>query len=141
MNSESWTRSFWLVIVGFLGTVVIAGTTAAQTEQTNAQPASEQVAPSNPDFRSGVALVRTDVIVRDGGGGFIADLTPDDFMIEEDGIPRDVASLVLVNGGRSLSQRRKTRGQQLPDGSSSYTSTNFTFGQPTRQRFVVSSSR
>ena len=104
MNSESWTRSFWLVIVGFLGTVVIAGTTAAQTEQTNAQPASEQVAPSNPDFRSGVTLVRTDVIVRDGGGGFIADLTPDDFMIEEDGIPRDVASLVLVNGGRVYNQ-------------------------------------
>ena len=109
MNSLPWVRSVWLVIVSFLVAAVIAGTTAAQTNQAPAQPASEQAAPGDPDvagqvFRSGVTLVRTDVIVRDANGTFIADLTPDDFIVEEDGVPRDVASLVLVNGGRVYNQ-------------------------------------
>ena len=65
-----------------------------------AQPASGQSATGDPVFRSGVNLVRTDIIVRDADGTFITDLTPDDFIIEEDGVPQEVVSLVLVNGGR-----------------------------------------
>ncbi|HIN10402.1 MAG TPA: hypothetical protein EYM63_02165, partial [Acidobacteria bacterium] len=32
------------------------------------------------------------------------DLTPDDFRIEEDGVPQEIASLVLVHGGRVFNQ-------------------------------------
>ena len=56
------------------------------------------------DFRSGATLVRTDVIVRDANGAFVPDLGPDDFIVEEDGVRQQVASLVLVNGGRVFNQ-------------------------------------
>ena len=57
-----------------------------------------------PVFRSGVTLVTTDVIVRDGDGQFIPDLTRDDFTIYEDDQPQRLASLVLVHGGRVFNQ-------------------------------------
>ena len=57
-----------------------------------------------PVFRSGVTLVTTDVIVRDGGGQFIPDLQRGDFTIYEDGRPQEIASLVLVHGGRVFNQ-------------------------------------
>ena len=57
-----------------------------------------------PVFRSGVTLVTTDVIVRDGDGQFIPDLTRGDFTIYEDGVPQRLASLVLVHGGRVFNQ-------------------------------------
>ena len=55
-------------------------------------------------FRSGVTLVTTDVIVRDGDGLFIPDLTREDFTIYEDDVPQELASLVLVHGGRVYNQ-------------------------------------
>ena len=57
-----------------------------------------------PVFRSGVTLVTTDVIVRDGDGLFIPDLTRDDFTIYEDDVAQEIASLVLVHGGRVYNQ-------------------------------------
>ena len=39
-----------------------------------------------PDFTSRVELVTTDVVVRDNGGQFIADLKKDDFEVIEDGV-------------------------------------------------------
>ncbi len=57
-----------------------------------------------PVFRSGVTLVTTDVIVRDGDGQFLPDLTRDDFTVYEDGVPQEIASLVLVHGGRVFNQ-------------------------------------
>ena len=57
-----------------------------------------------PVFRSGVTLVTTDVVVRDGDGQFIPDLTRGDFTIHEDGQPQVIASLVLVHGGRVFNQ-------------------------------------
>ena len=70
------------------------------------RPHAQQAAAGGPaaDFRTGITLVRTDVIVRDANGAFIADLEPDDFIVEEDGVPQDVVSLVLVNGGRVYNQ-------------------------------------
>ena len=70
-----------------------------------AQP-PDQAAPSpqgdspRPIFEAGVTLVTTDVIVRGKNGVFLPDLTPEDFYVLEDGVPQDVASLVLVHGGR-----------------------------------------
>ena len=55
-------------------------------------------------FRTGVTLIRTDVIVRDADGVFVPDLTPADFQVHEDGVPQEVASLVLVHGGRVFNQ-------------------------------------
>ena len=55
-------------------------------------------------FRSGVTLVTTDVIVRDGSGVFVPDLTESDFRVFEDERPQEVASLVLVHGGRVFNQ-------------------------------------
>ena len=55
-------------------------------------------------FRTGVTLIRTDVIVRDAAGVFVPDLTPADFRVQEDGVPQQVASLVLVHGGRVFNQ-------------------------------------
>ncbi len=77
----------------FLVAAVLAAGTLA--------PASAQ---PPPVFRSGVTLVTTDVIVRDGDGQFLPDLTLDDFTIYEDGQPQRIASLVLVHGGRVFNQ-------------------------------------
>ena len=57
-----------------------------------------------PIFGVGVTLVTTDVIVRDKNGLFLPDLIPDDFQVLEDGVPQEVASLVLVHGGRVYNQ-------------------------------------
>lgn len=53
-----------------------------------------------PTFRTGVTLVTTDVIVRDGDGVFVPDLTRGDFRVFEDEIEQDIVSMVLVHGGR-----------------------------------------
>ena len=91
-----------LAVAGF------APDAAAQTapDRTAAgQRAGGVPAPPQPStFRSGVTLIRTDVIVRDDAGVFVADLTPADFRVEEDGVPQEVASLVLVHGGRVFNQ-------------------------------------
>ena len=82
---------------GFALAVGIASTASAQGAQA---PAS----PQGGVFRSGVTLIRTDVIVRGADGAFVPDLTAADFRIEEDGVPQQVASLILVNGGRVFNQ-------------------------------------
>jgi VWFA-related protein len=56
-----------------------------------------------PTFRAGVTLVTTDVIPRDSGGRFVADLTKDDFVVLEDEVPQVIASFSLVHGGRTFS--------------------------------------
>jgi VWFA-related protein len=73
-----------------------------------AAPAQEGVqvptASGRPTFRMAIDLVTTDVIVRDKSGQFVADLRKPDFEIFEDGVKQEVASLVLVHGGRVLNQ-------------------------------------
>src|SRR5262245_4602250 len=58
--------------------------------------------PEQPTSRVNVALVTPDVIVRDGKDQFISDLKAGDFDVFEDGVKQDVASLVLVHGGRAF---------------------------------------
>ena len=57
-----------------------------------------------PTFRAGVTLVTTDVIVRDRDGQFIPDLVTEDFRVLEDGVEQEIATLVLVHGGRVYNQ-------------------------------------
>jgi VWFA-related protein len=55
-----------------------------------------------PDFRSRVELVTTDVVVRDNDGQFIPDLKQDEFEVLEDGVPQKIVSFSLTHGGRSF---------------------------------------
>jgi VWFA-related protein len=65
-----------------------------------AQPAQQQSL--QPTFRSTAELVTTDVIVRDAKSDqFMADLKPTDFDVFEDGVKQELASMVLIHGGRA----------------------------------------
>jgi VWFA-related protein len=85
----------WMVVLSLVfGGVVLA----AQAPPT--QNPSPDVKTQQPTFRTSVDLVTTDVIVRDAKGQFIADLKKEDFDVFEDGVPQNVASIILVHGGR-----------------------------------------
>src|SRR5215471_17212928 len=67
-----------------------------------AQAAQPQQDPQQPTFRSTAELVTTDVIVRDSKTDqFIADLKPTDFEVFEDDVRQELASMVLIHGGRA----------------------------------------
>ena len=80
--------------VTIASSVLLSAGTAPQ------QPATQDI----PVFRTGVTLVTTDVIVRDGQGQFLPDLNLEDFVVYEDGQAQEIASLVLVHGGRVYNQ-------------------------------------
>ena len=97
INPRAFHVARWLPVVALavaFGVVSRAQTPAPPTQETS-QP---------PTFSTGVTLVTTDVIVRDSNGQFIPDLTPDDFVVMEDEFEQEVASLVLVHGGRVFNQ-------------------------------------
>lgn len=74
--------------------------------QAPAQPPGDAQMPAaddqsrRPDFTTITNLVTTDAIPRDSSGQFVADLTKDEFIVMEDGVEQQVASLTLVHGGR-----------------------------------------
>ncbi len=68
------------------------------------QPSAPQ--PGQPTFRVAVDLVTTDVIVRDSKGQFVADLKSPEFEVFEDGVKQEIASLVLIHGGRAFSMQQ-----------------------------------
>ena len=71
---------------------------AAQQPQQQPQQQQQQT----PTFRATAELVTTDVIVRDAKNDqFIADLKPTDFDVLEDGVKQELASMVLIHGGRA----------------------------------------
>ena len=85
--------------------LAVAGLGFATLQAQSAPPGASQtpttVPPQErPMFGLEVNLVTTDVIARDDQGQFVADLTTDDFDVYEDGVKQDIASLVLVHGGR-----------------------------------------
>jgi VWFA-related protein len=73
---------------------------AGQEKPPQQPPATAAPQVPRPTFKSGIDLVTTDVIVRDGRGQFVADLKPSDFEIFEDGVKQQVVQLVLFHGGR-----------------------------------------
>ena len=81
-----------------------SGHVATVQAQAPAPVAAQQpTEPVQPTFKVSVDLVTTDVIVRDQRNDqFIADLKPGEFEIYEDGVKQDIASLVLVHGGRTF---------------------------------------
>jgi VWFA-related protein len=96
--------------------LLFGGGLLAQGSQAGAQPPATAPAqkppepqkpapPEQPTFRVAVDLVTTDVIVRDDKGTFISDLKAGDFDVFEDGVKQDIASLVLIHGGRAFNMQ------------------------------------
>src|SRR5688572_19408785 len=85
----------------FLAVGVFACLLVTQAAGQAPVPAPPPQNPQQPTFRVNVDLVTTDVIVRDTKTDqFISDLKAGEFEVYEDGVKQDIASLVLVNGGR-----------------------------------------
>jgi VWFA-related protein len=80
--------------------IVAGGLGHAQAPTPPQQPTNDVPEARQPTFRSGVTLVTTDVIVRDENDQFIADLSPEDFVVYENDVRQEVSSLVRVEGGR-----------------------------------------
>jgi VWFA-related protein len=91
--------SFLAATLAFASATLMAQAPAGQPP---APAPGGQDAVQRPTFRTFVDLVTTDVIVRDGNGQFVADLTKDDFQVLEDGIAQEIASVQLVHGGRTF---------------------------------------
>ncbi len=76
--------------------VLVSGT--ALMAQSPAQPQPPQ---QPPTFRMAINVVTTDVIVRDARGQFVPNLKTEDFEVYEDNVKQEIASLVMVHGGRT----------------------------------------
>lgn len=91
---------------------------AAAPQAPAAQPTPQTPAPATdvqPVFRSGVKLVLVDVSVTGDGDQPLADLTPADFELTEDGVPQTVeqATLVRLDGApRGNGEALEIRSQQ-----------------------------
>ena len=97
----------WIALAALIlvGAVVTARVLAADARAAREPQAGQSLtALQQPTFRGGVTLVTTDVIVRRGSGRFVGDLTEHDFEVFEDDVLQEVASLILVHGGRVYNQ-------------------------------------
>ena len=72
---------------GIIAAVAGVALLAQPPQQAQAQP---------PKFRGGTNLVRVDVTVSDKHGELVTDLTKDDFLVTEDGVPQTVETCRLV---------------------------------------------
>lgn len=73
---------------------------ASGSPQQPQQSSEQTTAPERPTFRSGIDVVRVDVIVTDNRTGRqVADLTQSDFEITEDNRPQKIESFRLVQAG------------------------------------------
>jgi VWFA-related protein len=88
-----------LCVLSFAAAVLIAAAPAAQPFGTlRAAPSAleGQQAPSRPPvFRGSTQVVSVDVIVRDGSGGVVRNLTAADFEVTEDGKPQQISSFTF----------------------------------------------
>ncbi|MFO7692848.1 MAG: VWA domain-containing protein [Vicinamibacterales bacterium] len=82
------------------GSVLLAQAPGPPAQAPQGVPPKTDQLGQKPTFRVTVDLVTNDVIARDSRGQFVADLARDDFELFEDGVPQEIASLVLVHGGR-----------------------------------------
>jgi VWFA-related protein len=97
MHVKTLPRLLWPSALGAAlaaGVALHAQNPPPATPQAPAASASEQV------IRTGVELITTDAIVRDGRGQFVADLKKDEFEIYEDGVKQQLVSFTLTHGGR-----------------------------------------
>jgi VWFA-related protein len=80
-------------------TVLSAAPHQAATQNTAAeqQDAGQVPLEQRPVFGATVSRVRVDVVVTDSEGNFIDDLTPEDFVVLDDGVEQSVLSMQLVD--------------------------------------------
>ena len=76
----------------------LGASAAAALLAIQASPAAQQR--QTPTISRTIELVRSDVIVRDNRGQFVPDLKKEEFVISEDGVLQEIATMVLSNGGR-----------------------------------------
>ena len=79
---------------GAVGIGFVAVTALGFSQATQQAPQQQQ---QPPVFRGGANVVRVDVTVTDHRGEPATDLTKDDFIVTEDGVPQTVDSCVLVH--------------------------------------------
>jgi VWFA-related protein len=93
-----------LLALPVAGSVSLRAQNPPKQTQPPAKPDAAKPTPGKSDpeqvIRTGVELITTDVIVRDGRGQFIADLKKDEFEVYEDGVRQQVVSFTLTHGGR-----------------------------------------
>lgn len=107
MLRKGWDRRYVARFAVLAAGAVCSAVLVAQNRDVPPEPGPTtvgQLGGSQPTFRTGVTLVSTDVVVRDDDGVFIPDLGREDFRVFEDGIEQEIASLVLVHGGRVYNQ-------------------------------------
>jgi VWFA-related protein len=98
MQVNTLSRTLWLCA---LAAALLSG--PALVAQKPAAPAAPQTPPGSDAqqvIRTGVELITTDVIVRDGRGQFVADIKKDEFEVYEDGVKQQMVSFTLTHGGR-----------------------------------------
>jgi VWFA-related protein len=88
-------RTAALLLLGLLATT---GSSAQQDPPTPPQqePPAQDQQPPPPTFRTDINFVRVDVIVTDGKGQPVTDLTEADFEVTEDGQPQKVEQFRLI---------------------------------------------
>jgi VWFA-related protein len=82
--------------------MLLAAITAYVSADAGAFAQRNQARSRTPTFTGGVDLVRTDVIVRDARGQFIADLKPGELEVYEDGVKQDIVALTMIHGAREF---------------------------------------
>src|SRR5947208_5387059 len=98
------SRSRWAATsVGAAAVVIIVtlGLRLLAQAQQGQQQAPQTQQPPPPVFRTGINFVRVDVIVSDKNGQVVANLTPADFDVTEDGKPQTIEAfrLIKLDGG------------------------------------------
>jgi len=70
------------------------GTSSGVGHSAGPQSDGQRATAGPPWFKTGVDLVSLDICVRDPSGRFVPDLSPDDFVVLEDGTPQQIGFLV-----------------------------------------------
>jgi VWFA-related protein len=96
MHANLASRTLWVCA---MAAAVLAGP-ATFAQNPPAKPSPQTPTGNDQVIRTGVELITTDVIVRDGRGQFVADLKKDEFEVYEDGVKQQMVSFTLTHGGR-----------------------------------------
>ena len=104
MGMTAFGRSVRIGVGALAVTVAVVTVLSAQEPRSRPEEPGDTsvgvIGDGPPTFRTGVTLVTTDVIVRDGDGAFVPNLTREDFRVFEDEVEQDIVSMVMVHGGR-----------------------------------------
>ncbi|BCS35246.2 hypothetical protein TBR22_A44730 [Luteitalea sp. TBR-22] len=86
--------------------VLLTGVVWAQTRP---NPAAPGQGAQPPRFETSSTAIVVDVVVRDGKGQLVTDLTPEDFELYEDGLRQTVGSFSIANRGAGIAVAARKR--------------------------------